>query len=365
MAPSWLLRCGSGDRVGTLLPRSMDAVVAMLGVLKAGAGYVPMDPSHPEARTEFVIGDAAPMAVVTTAGLRSRVHGHDVVVIDIDDPALDAQPGADALLSTPGADDVAYVIYTSGTTGVPKGVAVPHRNVVQLLETLDADLELAGQVWTQCHSLAFDFSVWEIWGALLRGGRVVVVPDAVVRSPEEFHALLVSEQVGVLSQTPSAFYALQAADVLATGTGSAAEVADGGLRRGSTGAGGLRTWLHHHSGSPRLINMYGITETTVHASFREIVEADVAGAVSPIGVPLAHLGFFVARWIAACGAGRCRRRVVRRRWRIGSRIRRPCRIDLLAICGVSVRWRGRADVSHRGPGALGCRWAAAICGPYR
>jgi amino acid adenylation domain-containing protein/non-ribosomal peptide synthase protein (TIGR01720 family) len=283
----------AGDRVGTLLPRSVDAVVAMLGVLKAGAGYVPMDPSHPEARTEFVIGDAAPMAVVTTAGLRSRVHGHDVVVIDIDDPALDAQAGADAVLSTPGADDVAYVIYTSGTTGVPKGVAVPHRNVVHLLETLDADLELAGQVWTQCHSLAFDFSVWEIWGALLRGGRVVVVPDAVVRSPEEFYALLVSEQVGVLSQTPSAFYALQAAEALAPELGQQLKLQTVVFGGEALEPARLGTWLHHHSGSPRLINMYGITETTVHASFREIVEADVAGAVSPIGVPLAHLGFFV------------------------------------------------------------------------
>jgi amino acid adenylation domain-containing protein/non-ribosomal peptide synthase protein (TIGR01720 family) len=283
----------AGDRVGTLLPRSVEAVVAMLGVLKAGAAYVPMDPSHPEARTEFVIGDAAPTAVVTTAGLRSRVDGHEVVVLDIDDPALDAQSGSGTALFTPGADDVAYVIYTSGTTGVPKGVAVPHRNVVQLLDTLDADLELAGQVWTQCHSLAFDFSVWEIWGALLRGGRVVIVPDAVVRSPEELLALLVTEQVGVLSQTPSAFYALQAADGLAPELGEQLKLQTVVFGGEALEPARLGSWLQHHSGSPRLVNMYGITETTVHASFREIVEADVADAVSPIGVPLAHLGFFV------------------------------------------------------------------------
>ncbi|CQD13135.1 linear gramicidin synthetase subunit D [Mycobacterium lentiflavum] len=281
---------GPGERVAVLLNRSAEAIVSLLAVLKTGAAYLPMDPAHPTARMEFMLSDSAPIAALTTADLRPRLDSADLLVIDVEDPAIGAAP--DTALPTPAADHVAYIIYTSGTTGKPKGVAVTHRNVTQLLESLDAEMEL-GQVWTQCHSLAFDYSVWEIWGALLHGGRVVVVPDAVVRSPEDLHALLVSEQVSVLSQTPSAFYALQAADALQPELGQQLKLQTVVFGGEALEPQRLQTWLHNHPGLPRMINMYGITETTVHASFREIVDADVDSNNSPIGVPLAHLAFFV------------------------------------------------------------------------
>ena len=127
-----------------------------------------------------MLADAAPIAAITTTGLAERLDGCDLLVIDVDDPRIHTYPGTG--LPAPAPEDIAYLIYTSGTTGVPKGVAVTHHNVTQLLESLDAGLELApGQVWTQCHSYAFDFSVWEIWGALLHGGRLVVVPESVAR----------------------------------------------------------------------------------------------------------------------------------------------------------------------------------------
>ncbi|MDM2671103.1 AMP-binding protein, partial [Mycobacteroides abscessus] len=258
---------GPGQRVALLFSRSVEAVVAIMGVLKTGAAYVPIDPSVPDVRLRFVLCDAGPVVVVTTAELADRLAGHGVTVVDISGRAVYSQPSA-ALSVMPHPDDIAYLIYTSGTTGTPKGVAIPHRNVTRLLEAIDADLELVpGQGWAQCHSLAFDFSVWEIFGALLHGGRLVVVSDSVVRTPDRLHALLIDERISVLSQTPSAFYALLAAD--------ADRSQDARLGLDVVVFGGealeparLSDWFRDHPQSPRLINMYGITETTVHASFR-------------------------------------------------------------------------------------------------
>ena len=259
-------------------------------------------------------------------------------------------------MPAPAADEIAYLIYTSGTTGVPKGVAISHRNVTELLEAAGDRLELAGQVWSQWHSLAFDVSVWEMWGALLGGGRLVVVPESVARSPEDFLALLVAEQVSVLSQTPSAFYALQTADALAPELGDQLKLETVVFAGEALEPQRLGTWLHNHPGSPRLINMYGTTETTVHASFRDIVNGDVDSNASPIGVPLAHLGLFCAGRLVAAGAGRGGRGVVCGRCRDGVWLCGPGGFDGVAVCGVSVRRRGSArntDVSHRGSGVLG------------
>ncbi|RDH73975.1 amino acid adenylation domain-containing protein, partial [Mycolicibacterium moriokaense] len=288
-----------GERVALLLPRSAEAVAAILAVLKTGAAYLPMDPAHPDARIEFMLDDAAPIAAVTTAALRPRLGGSDVPVIDIADVAADAE----TFIDVPAPDDIAYIIYTSGTTGKPKGVAVTHRNVTRLLHALDADLG-PGLVWTQCHSLAFDYSVWEIWGALLYGGRLLIVSDSVVRSPEDLHALLVAEQVSVLSQTPSAFYALQSADALQPELGQQLKLQTVVFGGEALEPQRLSSWLRNHQGLPRMINMYGITETTVHASYREIGMGDVEHNSSPIGVPLPHLSFFVLDgWLRRVPAG--------------------------------------------------------------
>ena len=180
--------------------RSAEAIVAMLAVLKTGAAYLPIDPALPAARIEFMLADAAPIAAITTAGLRRRLDGCDLLVIDVDDPAVDTQPST--ALPAPARRRHRLPHLHLGHHRCPQGGGdhPPQRHpAAGVTGRRPAG---GGQVWTQWHSLAFDFSVWEIWGALLHGGRLVVVPESVAGSPDDFHALLVAEQVSVLDPDP-------------------------------------------------------------------------------------------------------------------------------------------------------------------
>ncbi len=271
---------GPGQIVALLFSRSAEAIVAIVAVLKTGAAYMPIDPAHPPNRIKFMTEDSAPIVAITTAGLADLFDGCDLPVIDVNDPAVDTQLSTP--LPSPAPDDIAHVIYTSGTTGVPKGVAVNHYNVVQLFDSLgslDSGFELTPQqVWTQFHSYAFDFSVWEIWGALLHGGRLVVVPESAAGSPNDFHALLVREHVSVLSQTPSAI------------RGSSPEVS--GSAALVIGAEACPAEMVDRRAPGRLMmNVYGPTETTMWASNSAAL---VAGpGAPPIGSPVAGAAYFV------------------------------------------------------------------------
>ncbi|MGW4101576.1 amino acid adenylation domain-containing protein, partial [Mycobacterium sp. NPDC004974] len=274
---------GPGECVALLSDRSAAAVVAILGVLKSGAAYLPVDPVVPDGRVEFMLGDAKPVVVLTSAELAERVRGCGVAVIDVDDPRIDRQPSTP--LPVPDADDVAHVIYTSGTTGVPKGVAVAHRNVTRLFDGMDVGVEMGpGQVWAACSSLAFDYSVWEIWGALLHGGRLVVVPEQVTRSAEDLHSLLVEQQVTVLSQTPSAVGMLAPEGLESVSTLMvAAEACPVDV---------VDRWAPGRV----MINGYGPTETTVYATVSGPLE--VGSSVVPIGFPVPGAALFVLdRWL--------------------------------------------------------------------
>ncbi|WP_245627681.1 non-ribosomal peptide synthase/polyketide synthase [Actinomadura oligospora] len=275
---------GPGARVALLVPRSAWMVAAIVGVVKAGAAYVPVDVDSPADRIAYVLADSGPAAVVgTSATLAELTTDARVPRIALDDPARPAVPLEADRLGDVSGDLPAYVIYTSGSTGRPKGVVVPQSNVVALVCAAAGQFGFgAGDVWSLFHSYAFDFSVWELWGPLLTGGRVVVVDFETSRSPERFVSLLVDERVTVLSQTPSAFYQLMpvASDGLAL-----RYVVFGGeaLELGRLGA----WYARFPEDAPALVNMYGITETTVHVTeFGLDEESAAAGVGSVIGRPL-------------------------------------------------------------------------------
>ncbi|MGW2559523.1 non-ribosomal peptide synthetase [Streptomyces sp. NPDC001514] len=267
-----------GDRVGVCLERTAELVVTMLGVLKAGAAYVPADPAYPADRLAYTAKDSGLGVVVTR--LAEFPGGEDTATVTPDELLAAARtaheaPAAPAAPATTRPADPAYVIYTSGSTGRPKGVVVPHRNVVSLIEATRDEYRLGtSDVWTLFHSGAFDFSVWEIWGCLLTGGRLVVVPYFVSRDPDEFRDLLVAEEVTVLSQTPSAFSQLLRVD---HGALAVRLVVFGGEPLDSRM---LLPWFDRHpEGACRMVNMFGITETTVHVT-AQTVTRDLALAGS-------------------------------------------------------------------------------------
>ncbi|MEU1985445.1 amino acid adenylation domain-containing protein [Nocardia sp. NPDC019395] len=302
-----LIEAGAGPEtlVAVALPRTGELPVALLGVLLSGAGYLPLDTMYPRQRLEFILSDARPAALLTIGSQRSAVPSGDLPVLLVEDTAHhSAAAVTDADRRAPlRSGNLAYVGYTSGSAGAPKAVGVVHRNVVELFANTQLLFEFdETDVWTLFHSFAFDFSVWELWCALASGGSVVVVDQAVARSPEQFRELLIREEVTVLNQTPSAFYRLDEADRVAQAAGEAGAlslryVVFGGealdLRR-------LRAWYERHGApagngvaAPWLVNMYGITETTVHVSFLALDEPLVDHPASVIGRALPGLDAFV------------------------------------------------------------------------
>ena len=286
--------------VGISLERSLEMVVAIVAVLKTGAGYLPLDPEYPKARLEHILRDAAPAVVITSNAVREQLlSGANVEMLCLNSPETGAallkapvQNPRNALLP----EHHAYVIYTSGSTGTPKGVVVTHANVTRLLAATEHWFHFGPQdVWTIFHSYAFDFSVWELWGALLYGGRLVVVPKTIARSPAEFLALLVEQRVTVLNQTPSAFYQLMQADEENQAIGERLSLRYIVFAGEALDLARLKHWYaRHRDDAPVLVNMYGITETAVHTSYIALdLETVQRNAGSLIGGNIPDLRVYV------------------------------------------------------------------------
>jgi amino acid adenylation domain-containing protein len=291
--------------VGLCAHRSAELVIALLGILKAGAAYLPLDPEAPAARLQFILKDARVPLLVTQSGMldlpaeelprQCLVNGEEkFAAADAHNLDLPLRP-----------DTPAYVIYTSGSTGEPKGAVITHGNVLRLFSATSQWFDFGpSDVWTLFHSFAFDFSVWEMWGALLYGGRLVIVSYLVSRSPEQFHDLLSREAVTVLNQTPSAFRHLQQAETARHEPSSLALrfVIFGGE---ALDPSQLLPWFERHGDQqPQLINMYGITETTVHVTYRPLSLSDTRQRGSLIGEPIPDLYLYVLdEWLEPVPGG--------------------------------------------------------------
>ncbi|MEA5581861.1 amino acid adenylation domain-containing protein [Nodularia harveyana UHCC-0300] len=288
--------------VGVCVERSLDMMVAILGILKAGAAYLPLDPEYPPERLEFMLDDSQVSVLLTQAKWLESLPVTAVKTICLDKDWADIQQQSlENPVGQATSESLAYVIYTSGSTGKPKGVLVNHSNVTRLFAATQDWFNFdARDVWTLFHSYAFDFSVWEMWGALLHGGRLVVVPFFVSRDPEEFYKLLCREGVTVLNQTPSAFRQLIWVDGSRGGAEARREEDEKmGLRWVIFGGEALDPtsllpWFEGHGDAcPQLVNMYGITETTVHVTFRPLTMADAGCSSSVIGVPIPDLQVYI------------------------------------------------------------------------
>ncbi|MEM7582121.1 MAG: amino acid adenylation domain-containing protein [Acidobacteriota bacterium] len=277
--------------VGLFFERSRDLVAAVIAVLKAGGAYLPLDPDLPAKRLELILSDARTTLVLTREALRVRLPACEAEIVSLDGvQATLAGMSEESPVDLASPDALAYVIYTSGSTGRPKGVGVTRRNMSRLMTATERWFDFGAEdVWTLFHSYAFDFSVWEVWGALAHGGRLVIVPWAVSRDTEAFARLLAEQGVTVLNQTPSAFRQLtrtlpspEALDlrwVIFGGEALAPEI--------------LEPWILSEQ-APAMINMYGITETTVHVTFRRIEPSDLERqGTSPIGRPIPDLELYL------------------------------------------------------------------------
>jgi amino acid adenylation domain-containing protein len=274
-----------------LLERSLDMIVSLLAILKAGCAYLPLDPGHPKERIDYILADSGAHLVITTQALTATVNT-TLKAICLDEERHDGRQIPKST-SPRGSHPFppAYIIYTSGTTGRPKGVLIEHQNVVRLLFNDNFHFDFSNtDIWTMFHTYCFDVSVWEMYGSLLYGGKLVIVPNMTTKDPRQYLTLLARENVTILNQTPSAFY--QLADFEIQNSGPALSLRYIVFAGEALIPAKLKQWRKKYPRA-QLINMYGITETTVHSTFTRIGPEEIEGNINNIGRPLPTLRIYV------------------------------------------------------------------------
>ncbi|PWS29198.1 type I polyketide synthase [Pedobacter yonginense] len=287
-----------GVKEDNLIPvfinRSIEMMISLMGILKAGGAYVPIDPEYPKDRIEYILEDTKSKFLITdrSSHLLLKDFSFDGQIIDLEADwlTISAQPK-----TVPSTDlkpsNLAYIIYTSGSTGNPKGVMIEHHNVVRLFFTDQPLFDFKEtDVWTMFHSFCFDFSVWEMYGALLFGGKLIIVPKETAKNAQAFGDLLIKENVTVLNQTPSAFYILQ--EYILNQKEIALPLSYVIFGGEALNPSKLKVWKNRYE-QCKLINMYGITETTVHVTYIEITNEHCESSKSVIGSPIPTLYAYV------------------------------------------------------------------------
>ena len=285
----------SCDFVAILAERSIEMIVGIYGIIKSGGAYVPINTEYPTDRIDYILKDCKPKAVLA---YQAETRGLEVPVVNLGDEEF-AKGVEHNSIPVNRPEDILYVIYTSGTTGNPKGVMIEHRNLVRLLFNSKFQFDFnSSDVWTMFHSFCFDFSVWEMYGATLYGGKLVVVPKETAKNGQQFLDLIAKEKVTVLNQVPSSFYNLMSLNSWKEKDHIRYLIFGGEALSPKR----LKQWKDTHPDA-KIVNMYGITETTVHVTYKEIGSLEIEKGISDIGTAIPTLGVYIMNQMHLCGIG--------------------------------------------------------------
>ena len=280
------------DVIALRLNKSLEMIIAIFGIIKAGGCYLPIDLSYPQERVSFMLKDSSAKIFLTNEQHKDDLSiPIETILLDLKEFNEIYKNRTDNLPCITTPEDLIYIIYTSGSTGTPKGVMLCHRNVVRLIKNDDFQFDFnANDVWTMFHSVAFDFSVWELYGALLYGSKLILVPELTSKDPNKFLSLLRDEHVTVLNQTPTYFYNLLDMELLTHDNDlSIRYIIFGGE---ALNPNLLLPWKEKYPNT-NFINMYGITETTVHVTFKKLTDKDLLSSNSNVGKPIPTLTTYI------------------------------------------------------------------------